>query len=335
MGGGSLWGREIAVKPFIPGLRGRSFTRFRAINNIAVPVARTSRRYGLGNGHIPMTTNWSYKSCTKATGFCASFPMSAPRPFSWSSAASSETGAVRRINEDALLERPDIGLWVVADGMGGHDAGNVASQLIVECLDDFSAGPRLGNKVERLEARLTEVNQRLRNLSTERGVQTIGSTVAVLLIHDSFALCLWAGDSRIYRFRDGRLKKLVQDHTLVEEMVQSGLLGREEADKHPQANIITRAIGAMDPVYLDMEIYELRDRDIFLLCSDGLDKEVEEDEVAAVIARTPIPELANSLTALTLSRGARDNTTVIGLQVHENCKLATTAGAQDTRGIKR
>ncbi len=244
--------------------------------------------------------------------------MSAPPPFSWNSASRTDTGVLRRINEDALLERPDIGLWVVADGMGGHDAGDAASSLIIELLDGFLTCPRLSAKVEQLESRLMEVNKRLQKLSRDHGGQTIGSTVAVLLIHGTLALCLWAGDSRIYRFRDGRLEKLIQDHTLVEEMVKQGLLDPEKARKHPQANLITRAIGAMDPLYLDMEIYELEDQDIFLLCSDGLDKEVSVDEIEAAMAQTPIAELANSLVNLTLSRGARDNTTTIGLQVHKN-----------------
>ncbi len=247
--------------------------------------------------------------------------MPTSQDFSWNSASRTDIGKVRRINEDALLERPELGLWVVADGMGGHDAGDVASQMIIDLLDSFLACPRLSAATEQLESRLIEVNQRLQKLSTERGGQTIGSTVATLYIHGRFALCLWTGDSRIYRFRNGNLEKLMQDHTLVEEMVQGGLLSREEASKHPQANLITRAVGAMDPLHVDMELYELEDQDVFLLCSDGLDKEVNENEVAAAIAKIPVTKLADELVELSLSRGARDNTTVIGLQVHDNLKL--------------
>ena len=124
----------------------------------------------------------------------------------------------------------------------------------------------------------------LREYAAREENHTIGSTVAALLARGRHGVCLWAGDSRLYRFRDGALEQITQDHALVEELVERGVLTRDQAVDHPHGNLVTRAVGAADRLFVDVEIFELREGDVFLLCSDGLEKELSEDEIAEVLA---------------------------------------------------
>lgn len=236
--------------------------------------------------------------------------------FTWRSSARTDTGCVRAINEDAFLDRPDIGLWVVADGMGGHEAGDVASRLIVDTLAQVRAHARMSAFVNDVEARLLEVNERLLDLSYEAGVDvTMGSTVVALLISGSHSLCLWAGDSRAYLYRDGQLHPITRDHSHVEELVEKGLLLRVDAERHPEANVITRAVGVARNLYLDLELRELRGQDRYLLCSDGLCKEASEPEMAGMLAAGTCDEASQGLVRLALEHGGPDNVTVVVVQV--------------------
>ena len=241
--------------------------------------------------------------------------MSDAAPFNWVSSSCTDVGMVRQINEDACLELPELGLWVVADGMGGHSAGDVASSMIVDTLGEQAAPTSLSEFVTRVEETLLEVNTRLRDIAAKKETSTVGSTVAALITYGAHGVCLWAGDSRVYRLRDLRLERVSQDHALVEELVERGVLTREQAATHPQANLVTRAVGATDVLYVDMEIFELRHGDVFVLCSDGLDKEVEEDEIAEVLMRENDQSLSDTLVDLALSRGSRDNVTVIAVEI--------------------
>ena len=201
--------------------------------------------------------------------------MSESSAFRWLSACLTDVGKVRVLNEDACLELPQAGVWVVADGMGGHDAGELASGMIVDTLRTLSPAPGMNQLLDEVEERLLDVNTRLVREAALRGRNvTIGSTVVVLLACHSQCVCLWAGDSRVYRLRDGRLTRLTRDHSQVEEWVEQGHMLREDAENHPGANIITRAVGADDALHLDSEFHDLRHRDRFLLCSDGLYKEL-------------------------------------------------------------
>jgi len=199
--------------------------------------------------------------------------MSTHDPVSWTSHAVSHVGTVRKINEDACLDRPERGLWAVADGMGGHSAGDVASSRIIEALDGLSPAGSLSEMAGVVEDALRRVNLDLLKLARDSDKHTIGSTAAVLVMHGRHALCIWAGDSRIYRFRKGRLEQLTQDHAMVEDMVEAGLISRAEAEHHPQANRITRAVGAMEDLFVDMDIHPVEPGDRFLICSDGLYKD--------------------------------------------------------------
>ncbi|MDD3449814.1 MAG: protein phosphatase 2C domain-containing protein [Gammaproteobacteria bacterium] len=236
-------------------------------------------------------------------------------PLRWSSACVTDVGRVRKLNEDACLSLPERGLWVVADGMGGHDAGDLASRWVVETLGALPAPHNLGDQVEAARERLRAVNRRLREEAGRRGKSVIGTTVAALVAFEGHGVYLWAGDSRVYRFRRGRLRRLSRDHSQVEELVAEGLLAPEEAESHPAANVITRAVGGEENLEVDAEIVELAPRDLFLLCSDGLYKELSETDIAGILARTPSPRAARQLVDTALERGARDNVTALVVRV--------------------
>jgi serine/threonine protein phosphatase PrpC len=232
--------------------------------------------------------------------------------FQWDSCALTHQGCVRDHNEDAGFEWPEMGLWVVADGMGGHSSGDLASSMIIDHMSHLVLPEPLSEIIDLLEETLLDINQQLLQTAQQRGANTtIGSTVVVLLAYNNLALLLWVGDSRAYLFREGQLSRLTQDHTQIEELIEQGLLLREDAENHPSANIITRAVGAMDELFVDITSYEIREDDIFLLCSDGLDKEVTEPEISQLLGQTgSASQLAQSLLDLTLERGARDNVTI-------------------------
>ncbi|MEM7407743.1 MAG: protein phosphatase 2C domain-containing protein, partial [Pseudomonadota bacterium] len=215
------------------------------------------------------------------------------------------------------IKRADIGLWAVADGMGGHAAGDLASGKIVEQLQQIPDHEKLSALVADVENRLTSVNDELRDIAAQQNMSTVGSTVAALVIRGRFGMCLWVGDSRVYRVRTGGIEQLTQDHAFVEDLVEKGILSREAAANHPQSNLVTRAVGAQDGLKLDLEIFELHDNDIFVLCSDGLDKEVSEDEIAELAAKEESDRLSDELVELALRRGARDNVTVVTVTVKD------------------
>lgn len=230
----------------------------------------------------------------------------------WVSYGLTNVGAVRKVNEDAFLDRPDLGVWAVADGMGGHAAGDVASQTVVERLAQLPANGKLSILVDLAEDRLLEANRKLLKLAMRQKERTIGTTVMTLLARGRHAVCLWAGDSRLYRIRGKQIEQMVQDHAMIEDLIASGLITREEAADHPQANRITRAIGAMPSLFLDMELFEVRAGDLYLLCSDGLYKELTNDEIVHTLNNDV--HAVDRLIMFALERGAHDNVTVVAVQ---------------------
>ncbi|MEE8500503.1 MAG: protein phosphatase 2C domain-containing protein [Kiloniellales bacterium] len=223
-----------------------------------------------------------------------------------------DVGRVRSLNEDALLDRGDIGLWVVADGMGGHAAGDFASRAIVEALGQV-APPTDGSSFLRdVEERIQDTHAALRQESRARGSGgIIGSTVVALLAWDRHYACVWAGDSRLYLLRDGELRQVSRDHSLVQDLVDAGELAPEQAESHPQANVVTRAVGAVEDLVLDKTHEQISIGDMFLLCSDGLTRHVSDQEIAAVLIGETAPGAAQVLIDLALERGARDNVTTV------------------------
>lgn len=237
--------------------------------------------------------------------------------FNWESACQSHRGMVRKINEDACLTLPDCGLWLVADGMGGHSAGDLASRITVEALKDITTPNSLGAFVDEVRIRLQRVNTQLLKEAAQRGQQTIGATVVVLLAYQNHCVSLWAGDSRIYLYRNQQLHQLTRDHSQVEELIAEGILTREQAEEHPASNIVTRALGGENELELDVEIQELHENDTFLLCSDGLYKELSDEEIKNILSLNQgAQQTTQTLLDLALHHGARDNVTVTVVCIH-------------------
>ncbi len=228
------------------------------------------------------------------------------------SSAATHPGAVRPRNEDNLVDRPDLGLWAVADGAGGHGSGDVASTAIAESLGSIPPGLSAAEMLAQVRLRLTAVHAELQARAIARGRGgVIASTIVVLLVRGTHFAALWAGDSRIYLLRGGQLHRITHDHSLVQEMVDSGALSAEEAERHPQANVITRAVGAEGPLELDKVADRLHPGDRFMLCSDGVFKELAEGEIAAHLARGVEAE---ELVQRAVAAGGRDNVSVVVVQ---------------------
>jgi serine/threonine protein phosphatase PrpC len=218
-------------------------------------------------------------------------------------------GCRRRLNEDAVLASPERRLWAVADGMGGHEAGEVASAMVVEALAHCPDG------AEAALAALTDVNARLIEMGRTGGdSRTIGSTVVGLTANSNRFTCFWAGDSRAYRFRDGKLTRLTRDHSLVQELVDGGMISEGEAETHPNANIITRAVGVSEELQVDTIAGDISPGDLFLLASDGLTRLIGDGELSAELRRGDIESSAESLLQLALDREAPDNVSLILLR---------------------
>ena len=231
--------------------------------------------------------------------------------YRWWSCCRTSTGRQRRINEDAYLALHDVGLWLIADGMGGHARGDVASHIVVEAFRGLGKPYSMDDFAQQVKERLRQANQRIRDEIFKAGSdQLMGSTVVAFLVFKREWRCLWAGDSRAYLMRDGRLTQITQDHSIAQEMVERGQLRPEEAASHPMANRITRAVGTRHELLLDEYRSYLRDGDAFLLCSDGLNKEVNEEELATILEGFDCEEASRELVDLSLERGARDNVTV-------------------------
>jgi serine/threonine protein phosphatase PrpC len=247
----------------------------------------------------------------------ASNGQSNTKPLSWHSHGITDAGKVRKHNEDSMLERSEAGMWVVADGMGGHDGGDVASQMIVNSLKKVHEGISLERYIDDVEDILIAVNKKLiqkANEGTKR--TTMGSIVVMMLAYGKYCVYLWAGDSRLYRLRNNELRQMTTDHSQVEQYVEQGLISREEAAVHPHGNMITRAVGAAQGFFLDMDIQEMKKGDRYLLCSDGLTKHTLDFEFQEMLNKgTSTEKVCKELTELTLSRGAGDNVTTIIIDI--------------------
>ncbi|SNT38760.1 protein phosphatase [Noviherbaspirillum humi] len=229
----------------------------------------------------------------------------------WTSASCSHVGLVRKINEDSCLEQPDRGLWAVADGMGGHTLGDLASRLVIESLNQLPPAPSLAKFMEDARDRLQTVNRQLRVEAANRNAHIIGSTVVVLLAHGRQCGYLWAGDSRVYLFRGGKLRQLSRDHSQIEEIRARCNIEEDDLLTRFARNLITRAVGVADALELDDDLISAEDGDMFLLCSDGLSNEVGEADMARLLAGRNCREAAEGLLELALRNGGRDNVSVV------------------------
>ncbi|MGV2871602.1 PP2C family protein-serine/threonine phosphatase [Colwellia sp. E150_009] len=230
-----------------------------------------------------------------------------------SSHAQTHRGTVRQLNEDAFLELPQQGVWVVADGMGGHAAGDVASQLVIDTIQQaVEYNPVDQISTELLIQALQQSNAKLQQMSESQFAGNIvGSTVVVLWLKDDHYTLLWAGDSRGYLLRNHKLQQITKDHSQVNDMVDEGVLKAEEAESHPLANVITRAVGVDDTLNIDVKSAPILVGDVFLLCSDGLNKEVSDNEIEKALQPGNIIDAGMALMHASLVRNARDNVTCI------------------------
>ena len=242
--------------------------------------------------------------------------------------ASSQTheGRVRAVNEDSMTVRSDVGLWVVADGMGGHEDGQWASRAVVEALDQVAMSGDFDTDLKAVRGAILTANDRIVAEAAARG-NRMGSTVVCLVADGNRFACLWVGDSRGYILRDDRFEQLSRDHTQVQDMLDRGLITEGEADGHPMSHILSRAIGVDHAPVVDAVTGELRSTDMFLLCSDGLSGVVSAEEMKERLRSVDPATAARDLLELTLSRNAPDNVTVITVACEEMTALTLPAAS--------
>lgn len=227
-------------------------------------------------------------------------------------------GNVREFNEDAYLDAPTIGLWAVADGMGGHEAGDVASQMIVQTLATLDAAEDTVTFLDQVRRSLQATNNRLFAMSGQgENRSTIGSTVAVMAARAGECICIWAGDSRVYRLRDFELRQLTTDHSEVEFLITERGLSRQEAEQHPDANVVTRAVGGDERLVLDTVRDTVQTRDRYLLCSDGLPRELSPSDIAQILSEGSCIDACQKLMQGALSGRCADNVTVVTVDFEE------------------
>ncbi|WP_404343642.1 PP2C family protein-serine/threonine phosphatase [Pseudoalteromonas mariniglutinosa] len=251
-----------------------------------------------------------------------------------SSYAITHRGAVRALNEDAHAELNSHNLWVVADGMGGHEAGDYASQLVVDVIKStVQQMPPSALSLSLVIAAIKDANKQLNEYSSNYlNNKTLGSTVTVLFIKDGFYHVLWAGDSRVYLFRNNTLQQLSRDHSQVNELVDEGVISFAEAKDHPLANVITRAVGVSSSVEVDTIKNGIQTGDIFLLCSDGLTGELTDQEISLALGPKNIIDSGMALMHSSLVRGARDNVTFI-LVKHDDSEVEDKYTCENVNNI--
>lgn len=231
--------------------------------------------------------------------------------FSWRSAAATSKGNVRSHNEDSVLDRPDVGLWVVADGMGGHNAGDVASSMIVHALASVTRHATPSAQLDDVEDRLQAVNDELYRSAIVNRCGTSGSTIVALLAFERHCLSIWAGDSRSYRCRDGAIEQITRDHSEAQELRDAGPgVTRPFVD----SNVITRAVGGSQELFLDIELRELRSHDRYLLCSDGLYRELSEADMAHHLTGNDPEGACKALMKQALGGTCSDNVSAVVVQ---------------------
>ena len=243
-------------------------------------------------------------------------------------ARASDTGRKRRRNEDSYVVAPP--LFAVADGMGGAQAGEVASKLAAAALEETDPGSLSGP--ERLESLIQEANRRVyERASSDPATSGMGTTMTVALVGSAGVTIGHVGDSRAYVVRSGKLEQLTEDHSLVNELLKSGKLSREEADVHPQRSVITRAVGTDPDVDVDTFVVEASEGDIFLLCSDGLTDMVSDDDIFDTVEknRDDLDKATKALVSAANRGGGEDNITVIAFTIAADGDETVRMPAQD------
>ena len=238
-------------------------------------------------------------------------------PFAFETGAASDTGRVRSHNEDSWLTQPDSGVWLVADGMGGHQAGDFASRTIAEAIASVGMPVSAPDLQARFMDRMARAHAIIQDQSRRLNGATVGATLVALLTFDRHFACVWSGDSRIYLLRGGQFQQVTTDHNEVNELLRQGAITPEQAATWPRRNVITRAIGVHDRPMTDEIAGALAAGDTFLLCSDGLTEHVADPEMAEMLTRLAPQAACDALVATTLERGAKDNVTVVVVRAHD------------------
>ena len=209
------------------------------------------------------------------------------------------------------MSRPSARLWAVADGMGGHKAGDVASNSIAEALRGLPLNGNLTDNVDAVDDVLADVNGKLREHARKACPGgTVGSTVVAMLARSRVGVALWAGDSRLYRLRGRRLEQITRDHNPISDLLDSGAVSEAEA-LAADTNIVTRAVGGHSELFLDVAVFDIDPKDTYLLCSDGLYRELGAAELAESLQGESPDDIAKSLLGRCLETAARDNVSLI------------------------
>lgn len=227
------------------------------------------------------------------------------------SAAVTHVGKVRETNQDSYVQRDEAGLWAVADGMGGHAAGDLASAAVARALEGMPGDLDLDQALAAVRAALAEANRELIAMTPGGTDRAPGSTVAVLLIRANEGVVTWAGDSRVYRLRNGRAEQLTRDHSHVQQLVDQNVIGAKEAESHPMAHVITRAVGSDETLRLETARIDISPGDRYLLCSDGLSRVASLDEIEARLGSGEPDAVVDQLLQGALDAGAPDNVTAL------------------------
>lgn len=235
------------------------------------------------------------------------------RPFRYN--AKTHIGLKRRVNEDSVLALPEHDIWLVSDGMGGHEAGDFASRLVADSVATIPGGLSPQDRMQALRDAIQNAHRVILDEAEARGRGVIGATVVALMMANGYFAGLWAGDSRIYLLRNGRIELLTTDHSAVAELVLSGRMSWDEAEQHPQSNAITRAVGVGEALELDKVRGEIRPGDRFLVCSDGLTKYATFGILQKILSEQPIETVSDHLIQVALSGGGADNITVVVVDV--------------------
>lgn len=229
--------------------------------------------------------------------------------------ATTHVGKRRKTNEDSILTLPELGVWVVSDGMGGHAAGDFASQTVVDAIAMVDPGLSPTDLMQALRNAIRRAHQEILKEAENRGGATIGATVVTLAVANGHFATFWAGDSRLYRLQSGTIEMLTTDHSMVAELVAAGQMSWDEAEHHPHSNAITRAVGVGEELELDKVRGEVFPGDRFLLCSDGLTKYATFGTLERVLGSEPIETVADTLQQIALDGGGADNISIIVVDV--------------------
>jgi PPM family protein phosphatase len=248
--------------------------------------------------------------------------------------ALTDVGRKRKGNEDSMIANPEQRLFVVADGMGGHAAGEIASKVAVDSINEFVCLTGGDDEItwpfgldegisydgNRLKTAVRYANRKVLEAVKEKAeYEGMATTVAAVLVDGSTANLAHVGDSRVYLYRGAELQQLTSDHSWVNEQLQSGIISAEQARSHPLRNVVTRALGGKVDLQVDMQAQPMEAEDILLVCSDGLTTMVSDEEIARVLAEAhgDIEAGASGLIAEANARGGEDNITVVLLQFQE------------------